>query len=182
MTTPRSTHDRTRFAARVLIGTTSAALLTVGLAGAASAVPVSDGDSTQANVHVDSAIALTGLTDGFDLTGIPGSTHSQDGDVSFTVTTNSIAGYGVTVQSTTASMLPVTAGNTDSIPIGKLSVRETGTTDYTAVSSTVPVTVHAQSGRSAEVGDVISNDFSVQIPFVNSDTYSATLDYLATAQ
>jgi hypothetical protein len=151
------------------------------MSGTAAAAP---GDTstgtTNANVEVSSVIALTALTPDFRLTGLPGATVTGAGAVTFTVETNNLAGYAVTVQSQTPTMTAGTPGNTDSIPIGALSVRETGTTPFTSVSGTGAVTVHTQATRSAQAGDALSNDYEVVIPFVNEDTYSATLDYIAT--
>ena len=147
------------------------------MTGSASAA--SDTGSTDAHVQVNSSIVLSGLTDEFTLTGIPGATVPGLGVVDFNVETNNFAGYNVTVQSRTSTMVGDLPLNADSIPIGALSVRENDTIPYTAVSSASPVTVHTQATRSAEGGDDLSNDYSVAIPFVNQDTYTATLDYIA---
>jgi hypothetical protein len=40
--------------------------------------------------------------------------------------------------------------------------------------------VHSQEDRSVADGDELSTDFQVVIPFVNSDNYDATLNYVAT--
>lgn len=159
------------------VGAAAVATLALGLAGTASAAP---GGGTAANVGVDSAITMTGLTPSFTLTGIPGATvDTALVPVTFNVQTNSIGGYSVTVESATPTLVG-TGGNTDSIPIGALSVRETGTTPFTALSNGATATVHSQATRSALVGgDNLSNDYQVVIPFVNSDTYTATLNYLA---
>lgn len=163
---------------RSAVGAGAVAVLAVGLAGPASAD--TDTDSTDGHVEVSSSIALTGLTPEFTLTGIPGATVEGVGAVSFNVETNNLAGYTVTVQSRTPTMVAATAGNTDAIPIGALSVRKTGTTPYTAVTDTAPgVTVQNTATRSAEGGDALSNDYQVVIPFVNQDVYTATLDYVA---
>ncbi len=134
-----------------------------------------------ANVEVTSAISLTGLTPSFTLVGLPGATVSSDGAVTFNVETNNQGGYGVTVQAEDAVLSPAQATNPDTIPIGALGVRETGGGAYTAVTDVAPVTVHSQTTRSASGGDSLSNDYQVLIPFVASDTYSVTLDYVATA-
>jgi hypothetical protein len=144
---------------------------------AASAAP---GGSTVANVGVDSGITMTGLTPSFLLTGTPGQTVTGLNEVTFNVETNNPTGYSVTVQSQTASMAPAGAGNLDTIPIAALTVRESNSTLFTPLS-TGTVTVHTQAGRSANGGDALSNDFRIRIPVVNADTYSATLDYVATA-
>lgn len=151
------------------------------VAGPASAQPgETDEGSTTANVEVETAIALTGLTASFTLTGVPGATVTGLSAVTFTVETNNLAGYVVTVQSTTATLAPGVVTNLDSIPIGALSVRETGETIFSPLSSTSTVPVHSQAVRSAEGGDALSNDYQVVIPFVNEDTYTATIDYIAT--
>ena len=101
------------------------------------------------------------------------------------VETNNATGYNVTV-APEAPVLGGTGTNADTIPVTDLSVRETGTTPYTPLSGDtppVPVTVHNQDVRSAVgTGDDLSNDyeFNTPIPNVNSDTYSVTLDYVAT--
>ncbi|WP_338181486.1 hypothetical protein [Jatrophihabitans sp.] len=176
------------------VGITMAAGCVALMGGTASAAPESSGGSTTANVGVETAISLSGLTPAFTLTGIPGATVTtgdvpgdQTGPVTFVVTTNNFAGYAVTVGSEDATLTPPTPGtgagqNPDTIPIGNLKVRETGATAFTPVSNLAPdtVTVHSQTVRSAEAGDDLSTDYQVAIPFVNQDTYSATLDYIAT--
>ena len=174
MTTRHHTNAGRRVASAACVAAAVTALVPVQ-ASAQTAT-----DDTRATVVVNSAISLTGLTESFTLTGLPGATVSGDAVATYTVETNNLAGYVVTVQSRTATLDPTDAGNTDTIPIGALSVRETGTTDYTPLSETVPVTVHRQTTRSAEGGDDLSTDYQVVIPFVNEDTYTAVLDYVAT--
>jgi hypothetical protein len=164
-----------------LVGAATVATLVGAMGGTASA---QTGDtspgSTQGNVAVTTSIALTGLTPSFTLTGIPGATVTGDQAVSMNVETNNLAGYAVTVESTLAALAANTSGNVDSIPIDALSVRESGTTPFTALGGTV--TVHSQNTRSASGGDSISNDYQIVIPFVNEDTYTTTLDYIATTK
>lgn len=172
--------NRTSHAYKALLGIGGIAATVALVAGGTLAANAdTDTGSTEGHVEVSTAIALTGLTSDFTLTGIPGGVVTEAGAVEFTVTTNNLAGYSVTVQSATATLVADTVGNTDSIPIGNLSVSEVGTT-FTPLSSTVPFVVHTQSTRSAEGGDDLSNDYEVDIPFVNTDTYSATLNYIAT--
>jgi hypothetical protein len=171
-----------RLAARGVIAAAAVSAIAVGMAGTAAAqttVP----QPVDGNVQVNSAIALTGLTSSFLLTGLPGATVAENGEVVFDVLTNNFAGYAVTVQAATATLVADTPGNTNSIPIGALSVRETGTTPFTAVSNVTPVTVGGQNTRSTEVGagDHLSNDYQVVIPFVNEDNYDVTINYVATA-
>lgn len=163
-----------------VIATGAVAALTVGLAGTASA-QTTPPQGVDGNVEVSSSIALTGLTSAFTLAGLANSTVSENGEVVFNVETNNLAGYAVTVQAAAATLVADTAGNTDSIPIGELSVRETGTTPFTPLSNLTPVTVHSQDERSAPGGDNLSNDYSVDIPFVNEDNYDVTINYVAAA-
>ncbi len=128
------------------------------------------------------SITLTGLTSSFTLTGLPDSTVSSDGTVTMTVTTNSSGGYVVTVQATTTSLTGAAPGNPTTIPIGQLGVRESGTEQFRALSADSSLTVHEQNVPSAPDGDAVSNDYQIQIPFVSSDTYSTTLEYVASAQ
>lgn len=163
-------------------GTLLGAALAAGLIGflPGSASAQESGDETEANVAVLGGITMTGLTESFTLTGTPGQTVTEDGVVTFNVETNNVGGYGVTVQSQDATMLPAnTVTNTDSIEIADLTVRETGDTAFLPLSSTAPVSVHTQTVRSADGGDELSNDYEIRVPVVNVDTYSATLDYVA---
>jgi hypothetical protein len=96
------------------------------------------------------------------------------------VLTNNLLGYTVTVQAASAT-LSGTGGNTDTIPIASLGVRETGSPAFLPVSNVAPVLVHAQVTPSAPAGDTVSNDYQVTIPFVQPDTYSVVLNYTATA-
>jgi hypothetical protein len=174
-------HYLGRASLRGLLGIAAGIALAGGGAGAASAAPgIGSPGSTQANVAVSSAIALTGLTPSFTLTGVPGATVTGLGAVTMNVATNNLAGYAVTVESATATMAGAAGGNADSVPIGALSVRESATTTYSPLSSTLVRTVHTQSTKSVEGGDALSNDYQVVIPFVNEDTYTATLNYIAT--
>ncbi|MBA2560968.1 MAG: hypothetical protein H0V07_13990 [Propionibacteriales bacterium] len=130
-----------------------------------------------------STITLSGLTNAFTLSGAPGSTALTASPVTMNVLTNNRTGYTVTSQATAALMLPATpVTNTDTIPVSALQVRETGTTTYTPISATAPVTVHSQALKSAAAGDTVNNDFKMVVPFVNSDTYSVSLTYLAAIQ
>jgi hypothetical protein len=173
-------------AGRIVRGTLLGAALAVAFVGAnpGSASAQESGDSTQGNVAVEGGITLTGLTPSFTLTGTPGETVTGTGVVEFNVETNNVAGYAVTVQSAAPTMLPADqVANTDFIAIGDLTVRETGAgsfTPMTAAGAGSPVLVHTQAVRSANGGDNLSNDYEINVPTVNVDTYSATLDYIAT--
>ncbi len=162
------------------VGIASLAMLALGTVPASADTGQTSDGSTTANVEVGSAIKLTGLTSSFTLTGLPGETTTDGGGaVTYNVETNNQAGYAVTVKSDSSTMDPANGGG-DTIPIADLTIRESGTTPYTPLSSTGTVTVHSQDTRSAEEGDSLSNDFQMDVPFVNADTYSATLNYVAT--
>jgi hypothetical protein len=164
---------------RGLIGAAlSTALFSVAV-GSASAATSSG--STTANVAVQSGISLTGLTPSFTLTGAPGTIATSSGAVNFNVETNDVAGYAVTVQSAAATLAPTLVGNTDSIPISLLGVRQSGPGAYLPISNVLPTLVHTQASRSANGGDNLSNDYQITVPVVNPDTYTATLNYVATA-
>lgn len=141
----------------------------------------SSGGNTTANVDVGAAIALTALTGSFTLDGVPGDSPAQDGAVTMDVFTNNASGYNVTVEAEAAT-LAGTGTNTDTIPVADLSVEETTTGAFLPLSSAAPVPVYSQDTRSVTApGDPLSNDyeFNTPIPDVFNDTYSVTLDYVA---
>jgi hypothetical protein len=173
---PRSSTAR-RYIALIGVGGLVATAILAG--GTLPATAAEDGGSTIGHVEVSNTISLNGLTAEFTLTGLPGATVSQAGAVAFNVETNNLAGYNVTVQSATTTLVADTPANTDAIPIGALSVSELGV-DFTPISATTPFVVHTQATRSVEGGDDLTNDYSVDIPFVNTDTYTVTLNYIAT--
>lgn len=167
-----------RTLARGLVTTAVAGALVAGMGGIASADTATG--STTGNVAVTSAIALTVNTASFTLTGVPGSTPNNAAAVSYKVTTNNLAGYSVTVQAAAATLAPTATGNTDSIPIAALSVKgDAAGAAYTSVSNTTATTVHTQATRSAAAGDNLVDGYQVVIPFVNTDTYHVTLNYVA---
>ncbi len=133
-----------------------------------------------ATTIVARTFALTDLTQSFTVTGTPGSTVTTDGVPTMTVTANNPGGYRVTVRSATALLVGAAPGNTMTIPVDRLSVRESGTSEFRALSVDTPLVVHEQRSPSAPGGDAISNDFQVRIPFVASDTYTVTLVYAVT--
>ncbi|MDQ1393454.1 MAG: hypothetical protein QOF30_2431 [Acidimicrobiaceae bacterium] len=150
-----------------------------GMTGVASAAP---GGPVVANVGVTPGITMTGLTPSFTLSGSPGSDVELLSAVSYNVETNNV-GYGVTVQSRTATMTPAVP-NGDSIAIGLLTARD-GTpavpAAYVGLMAGTARTVHSQGGRSATGGDNLTTDYLIHIPVVAVATYTATLDYIATA-
>jgi len=149
-----------------------------GLSGTAARAATSGGVTT-ANVTVGSAIALSGLTSSFTLTGNPGDTPTAV--VTMTVTTNNGAGYSVTVEPEAETLNPPTGdGNSATIPFGDVKVRETGTSTYTALTPGTPLEVHHQTTPSAADGDSLSDDYTITVPFVPNDTYTGKIDYVAT--
>jgi hypothetical protein len=159
----------------LVVGVLSATVVAAGPARADSA-----SDDTQANVVVTGAITLTGLTDAFTLSGTPGTVATNDGAVEMHVTTNSFAGYAVTVEPVAEALTGVTAGNPDTIPTDALNVERTGVGPYVPLSFGTPVEVFRKTSASAPGGDTISNDYRITIPFVRPDTYTGTLEYVAT--
>ena len=145
---------------------------------------ISDNDTAQANVVVQSAINLTMVDATFTLTGTPTTTQTEVSAIDFNVQTNNALGYAVTVQAAAANMVG-TGLNADVIPTTSLRVKETGTAQAftpltVAGGGGAAVTVHSQATKSADAGDNISSDYQLVVPFVNEDTYTATLNYVAT--
>jgi hypothetical protein len=157
------------------------ALTTLGY-HAAPALADSDSGKTIANVHVTGSIALTDLTPSFTLTGQPGSTPTTGANpVTMTVLTNNFAGYNVTVVPETVNLTGAIPGNPDVIPSSALEVdgpAQGGAYVHLAFGS--PVVVATKASASAPGGDTIVNNYRITIPFVRPDTYSGTLDYVAT--
>lgn len=182
MTNPPSPFDRRRglrLATRVVltVATAGAFLGAASLSASADTGDTSPG-SIDANVVVDSAITLALGQTGFTLEGVPGT--NQTAPVSGTVTTNSQAGYTVGVQAASSTLTPTTAGNADVIPIADVLVTSDDGTP-TPLSDTASVTTTSSDAKSADAGDSFGDTYSIQIPNVNSDTYTATLNYTATA-
>lgn len=126
-------------------------------------------------------ITLSGLTPAFTLSGPPSVVVTANGAVTMNVQTNSPGGYTVTVQPAQGTLVG-TGGNTETIPIGQLKVRESGKTLFGSLPAAQALTVHSQTGPSSPDGDAVSNDYQMQIPFVRPDQYSVTLDYIVTTQ
>jgi len=125
-------------------------------------------------------IQLTGLAEGFTLSGLPQTTVRGDEIVTMTVITNSPGGYTVSVRA--ASPALTAPGTGESIPVSQLRVRQSGTGAFQALSSTNPVSIYSKSTPSSQTGDELLNDYEVDIPFVPSGNYSGSLDYIATTQ
>ncbi len=166
-----------RAAVAVVCTAVSVAAATVPGSGVASAADATD--STTANVVVGGVITLTALSNSFTLSGNPGQTVTTATPVTMTVTTNNATGYSVTVEPASPDLTGALPGNTDTIPTTLLQVRETGGGAFTALDPTTPTQVFTSNTPSAADGDTISNDYQITIPFVQPDTYSGTLNYIA---
>ncbi|OLF15183.1 hypothetical protein BU204_23260 [Actinophytocola xanthii] len=127
-------------------------------------------------------IGLTELTPSFTLSGPTDSVVTAEGAVTMRVTTNNPNGYVVSVRAVDTVLAVGTPDNDTTIPVGRVSVRERGTSQFHRLSATVPVAVHRQNTPSAPDGDVLGNDYRIDIPFVPSDRYSATLEYVVGVQ
>lgn len=68
------------------------------------------------------------------------------------------------------------------VAIANLSVKNTTGGTYAPLSNTTADTVTTKATKSPAGGDSFSNDYQIQIPFVNSDTYSVGLNYVAATQ
>jgi hypothetical protein len=173
----------TAWLAAVATGVAMVAMLPAGQALTADTAPIATSPgTTTANVAVGGAILLSNLTPSFTLTGVPGDTPVDDGAVTMNVFTNNASGYNVTVLAASGD-LAGTSPNTDTIPVGDISVEETGSGAYQALSNDVADVVYTQDTRSAAApGDLLSNDyeFNTPIPDVITDGYSVVLDYVAT--
>ena len=138
--------------------------------------------STTANVEVSGSITLTGLTPAFTLTGVVGSTPTTGATpVTMVVTTNNFAGYNVSVVPAAANLVGAIPGNTDVIPANSLEVDgpvQAGV--YAPLAFPTPLVVATKASASAPEGDTITNNYRITIPFVRPDTYSGTLNYVAT--
>jgi hypothetical protein len=156
---------------------TGLAVAGIGIA-ALAAVPAYA--ATTANAGVGNSLTLSGLSAAFTLSGAPATTQTGLTAVAINVKTNNRTGYNVTVQAAAATMTGVTVGNTDTIPVSALTVRNTATGGaYSAISSSAATTVANTAAKSASTGDVVDNDYQMVIPWVNADTYSVTLNYIA---
>jgi hypothetical protein len=162
-----------------MIGAAAVLASIVGGAGVASADTGSTANtSTNASVTVDPEISFGGISSGFNLEGLPGANVEEDNAVNMNVVTNNLAGYDVTVQSVDDALEPSLLNNPDSIPLSDLLVSGDSSGGFQPLTGSV--LVHTQSTRSAEAGDDLSNNYEVNVPFVNQDTYSTTLNYIAT--
>jgi len=165
-----------------MVLSTGLAAAGIGLAAlAATPVYAATTGSTTANAQVNSSITLSGLSASFNITGAPLTTATGASAVTMTAKSNNKTGYNVTVEAAAATMAGAIAGNTDTIPVSALSVRNTATGPggaYTPISNTAAVQVANTATRSAGGGDTINNDYQIAIPWVNADTYSVTLNYI----
>jgi len=158
------------------VGATVTGVLGTG----APAIAASDTGSTTVGVEVGSSITVSGLTPSFTLTGNPGDVATTVTPVSMTITTNNFAGYTVTVEPATATLTGAIAGNTDTIPASDLEVADSVVGTFAPLIFGTPVTVFTQATASAPTGDAVAENYRLTIPFVRPDTYTGTLNYIAT--
>ena len=163
-----------------LIVSTGLAVAGLGIASLASvSASAANTGSTTANVAVGQTITLSGLTSAFTLSGVPGATATGSSAVTMNVKTNDNLGYTVTVLAAAANMKG-TGTNLDVIPVSSLTVKNSAGAVYTPLSNITPVTTATTTVKTTGLGDAVSNDYQiVNIPWVNADTYSVTLNYVA---
>jgi len=165
----------------VLSAAAAAALIATCALPAFAAPGDKSTDTVVANIGITSAITLTGLTAAFTINApINATTEAQDA-VSYTIKTNNAGGYNVTVNAESPTLDPTNTGNTDDIPIENLGVRLGNVTTAYVPISEAPLTISNKTSRSATAGDAYTNDYQIEVGFVADGTYSATLDYVATA-
>ena len=81
----------------------------------------------------------------------------------------------------TLNLTGAISGNTDVIPSNDLEVSgpaQGGAFVHLAFGT--PTVVATKASASAAGGDTITNDYRITIPFVRPDTYTGTLNYVAT--
>lgn len=168
--------SRTRVACGALAG---GALVAAATLSATPAQAQEDEDSTTANVTVDAMITITDLTESFDLVGEPGDEVTTDPSVSLTVTTNAETGYTVTVEPDDEDLVPADpVENEDVIPFSDLEV-ELQDESFTPLTPGTPIEIYSEEEPTDDTGDLIEHDYQITIPFVNPDTYSGDITYIA---
>jgi len=160
---------------------------TIGLAGTAMAAdpPAPSEGAGTVTVVVDSSIQLSMTDSAISLQGLAGATGvtATDNQMAMNVKTNNITGYAVTVKADQADLLPGdTTANTDKIPVSNIRVTNNDDAAKAALSDTAAAPVASKDSRSIEAGDAITATFDGDIPFVNSDTYTGTITFTATAK
>ena len=176
-----SRRGSSRWSRGALVATIAAALLVVPVGASGADTP--GAGSTDATVIVETGILLEGLPAGVSLTGQPGETATNATPFEYTVYSNDTSGYTVTVQAQTASLIQ--NGGADTIEVGRLLVQDGGnvpTHTWAGLSSTTPTPVYTNENQSATDGDLLSTDFQMKIPVVDSDTYTVTLNYLVSGR
>jgi hypothetical protein len=178
--TTRNTPTKRRLVRGLLAGAAATALVGAGSLPAFAAPGDFSSDTVGAHIGITSAITLSGLTADFTINAsIVGTTLAADA-VAYTVNTNNVGGYNVTVNSESPTLTAAQAGNTDTIPIASLGVRLAGAAAFTPMAE-AKYEITNKATRSAAGGDDYTNDFSITPGFVADGTYSTVLDYIATA-
>jgi hypothetical protein len=161
--------------ALALVVAVSAASVSGLMAGPAQAAAF---DTTTGTVTVGTSLQMLALSPTFAIAGGPGATVASTAPVTFTVITNNVLGYHVTVAPVGTDMVG-TGGNTAVIPFSLLQVEESVTGTFAFLSATR--TVHNSATATDANGDDLSTDFQLTIPNVLPDAYSGDLTYTAVA-
>lgn len=139
-----------------------------------------DTDTTTANIIVGGAITIADLDESFDIEGFPGDEAQTDDPVTFTVTTNNATGFNVTVQPDAAELTPADTENEDAIDFADLEVElidDPGT--FVSLNPAEPVEVYNQGSPTGDEGEDLAHNYELTIPFVQEDTYSGSITYVA---
>lgn len=162
------------------VGVASGALLVVVATAWGAGPAQAQTDTTTASVAVQQVIAIT-VDGAFALDGVPGETAVTDPEVEFTVTTNEPDGYFVTVQPVDGEMVPPDAvENPDVIPFGDLEVANADTGAFSPLDPDTPVEIYSQDTGSDPGGDTFTHAYQLDVPFVQPDTYTGVITYVAT--
>ena len=129
----------------------------------------------------NSTVALSDLTSTVELAGPADATVTRNGAVTMTIDSNNPGGYSVTVQGEADQLVSADNSITGTIPLSDLLFRETGSTLFQPLT-TDPQLLHDRTGATAPDGDAVSSDYQMHLPYVDPGSYTATLEYLVTAQ
>lgn len=171
-----------------IAATAAMALFLGGMGATASAAPGDTADDTvNVSVSVADTLDLTITSTNFNLPGPAGAVVGLPDAVAYTVTTNNLGGYVVTVAAAADVLTGAsTVDGTDTIPVSALTVQQDEAIDdqpqvMTGPTDAAPVELVTSLARSAADGDDYTNDYSVTIPNVTADVYTVALNYVVTA-
>lgn len=166
-----------RLAFRAGVGAAATALL-LGLSGAPA---FAETDTLNVTVNVSEALVFSVTQSSITLDIAPGVPDSAT--VSMNVLTNNPTGYDVTVAGQTANFDAALPANDGVLPIGALTVSGGDLISPQSVPGPDPASaleIASQGTASEDGGDVINTTFSMAGQNVPADTYTATLDFVAT--